>query len=982
MSDTEVFPYFLGRIGGLSFDHLEKLNTEKSVSCIDEIFVVKEKISAVKEPLCNVLHELIAQAEDNKIQNFLLNCKRNVFNEKPLKTEDAERIKTFLSPASLVVLKEYSALHENLQEALGIYKKTFGQEIVHSRNQLKKVATNTDLQKGLLLSSQLLLDNIPSYIQRDPAALRKKELKTEESLLKYLTRMGAKTSPFSTFTNLSLGLIRKEENKDILFSDGNVEMQSHICLNNMLYVYLKGLLLKLPEVSKWFYIRPNPTICVEKENFVFLINSNNTESFQRMPVNPVVELFHELLNAHKEGIHYQKLIDDILENEYFDASQEEIEGYINQLIEYGFIEYNIGVSGIDPQWDKKFVEVLSGIKDKSPLIEPVIQALQMVRNMAARFSVAEMEERKALLQQAYRCFRDMCMVLHEKAGLPEDERKSPEELQKIIAQKKAAEEEKAKAEKEKKEEEIEPVTEKEEKESAPEEVVFKMSSNTYFHFKAEQIFYEDTNTSITPVIDNEEVQALLEPIQRLLNASSHFDFFLDEKEKMMQFFENKYGELSSVDLMRFYEDFYRDVRKPEAEQQQKIKDEAKKSPEEKALKPAIEEEKPKVIIEVEATKKRNEENKKWLESFAAKSVKLNEAGDEIAINGDSFGTHAVNSLLSSFGCFAQVFRDEQSELKAVLNGVFPGFGKMLSRFLHLLDPALTAELRSWNSATEDDVFLIENCDASVFNANLHPPLMPFEVWMPGGQNTLPAEQQVPITALSVRYDRKEKELKLVHTASGKQAYVFDLGFQGHKGRSQLFQLLTRFSLTQSIMLAPFVNTAQNKFNTPQAADAPAKPVIRPRVVLENKLVLQRKAWYLKNALIPGRLPEENEADYFMKIGLWRKQLQLPDEVFIFITTHQELETLKPEQLSKLGRDSYKPQYINFKNPLLVNLFEKMISRAPAGVRIEEMLPVSGQMLKAGDKRYVTEFVLQWYSNVGKKHSDKTMKETQKEITIR
>ncbi|WP_222931317.1 hypothetical protein, partial [Xanthovirga aplysinae] len=60
-----------------------------------------------------------------------------------------------------------------------------------------------------------------------------------------------------------------------------------------------------------------------------------------------------------------------------------------------------------------------------------------------------------------------------------------------------------------------------------------------------------------------------------------------------------------------------------------------------------------------------------------------------------------------------------------------------------------------------------------------------------------------------------------------------------------------------------------------------------------------------------------------------------------------------------GRDDYKPQYINFNNSLLVRLFGRMIGKAPASIKIEEMTPSSKELLSFNGEDLVSEFVVQW-----------------------
>ncbi len=948
-----LFPYFLCRIGGESYEELAKLDlSPEFLARIDGILAAQKELNADKEIVCDLLHGHIATETDSRQQNQLLNLKRNIFNNKTLREKDLNDLHEIVSPTVLQKLSNYRDKQDVLAKTIADCGDLFKREISDSRTRLKGVAQLESLQKGLLLSSQLLLNNIQGYVERDPATLRKKELKTEESLVKYLTRMMAKTSPFSTFTNLAMGTVEPQTKPEkILKTDDNGPKQvtSHICLNNYLYSFFKTVLLHLPEVYRQIPLRPNPTIRFEDENFVFLTNSNNIEAFQRIGNNPVVELFYELVKDHQQGIACQALIDDIITNEYFDAEAPEIEAYLNQLVSYGFLEFNLGVSGIDPFWDKKLIEVLKSIQAGAPVVGALIDALVKVREMAETYQKSAIGDRRRIIKEAHSILWEIAIALHEIAGLPEEERKTPEERSRIAAEKKAA-----KGETEEKEE----VTE----EKPEEDETFTHQSNTYFHFKPEQIFYEDTSCNVTPAVSTTEAAGILEPLHKLLTGLQDYDGLLDDGEKMLQYFTTKYPNQETIDVMTFYEDYYREIKRPEVEQANKQKEQADKPAEEKTVFTPI--------ITVEATTKRHEANRARMDKLVdlVKESVLKKA-DHIDLKPLHLGQDTFelpDDALRSYGAFLQPFR-ENGKLKAVINASFPGYGKMFSRFLHLLPAELTSEIRAWNKPDEKTEIFIENCDASFFNANLHPPLMPYEIWMPGGQNTLPASEQIPITDLSLVYQKDNNQLVLKHKETRKTAHVFDLGFQGAKGRSPLFQLLSRFSLIKALFWQHATQSINVQYRNAEAEKS-EEPIICPRITFEDSLIIQRKNWWFKNETLPQLLPTETEWDYFLKVNLWRKKYGLPDEVFIFITNHNEMQTLKPEQMTKLGRDSYKPQYINFNNAVLIcNLFEKMLSKAPVGIKLEEMLPNSKQMFSLDGTRYVTEFVMQWYTGCEKQN---------------
>ena len=128
----------------------------------------------------------------------------------------------------------------------------------------------------------------------------------------------------------------------------------------------------------------------------------------------------------------------------------------------------------------------------------------------------------------------------------------------------------------------------------------------------------------------------------------------------------------------------------------------------------------------------------------------------------------------------------------------------------------------------------------------------------------------------------------------------------------------------------------------------------PRITFEENVILQRKTWYVPKALFPEpKRANESPSDYFLKINQWRIQNDLPQEVFI--STH-------PRQFHKekdRKTDDYKPQYIHFNNPVLVELFGKNLAKVEKALEIKEMLPSSEDLITLNGQRRVTEFLLQW-----------------------
>lgn len=934
----KIFSHILIRVSGGPFERIEALELNKSLHTTKTIYRLEKKLAETKQAISTGIFTLIPQVEDRKIQNLLLNCRRDIFNERDIPRVARDKLNSYLPEDLKSAFRDYLDSKELIRELKVQGEKVFRQESLETEKGFRGLAADEVLQKGLLLSSQSLLKRIPGFLLKESPA-NKKDFQTQRGLIKYISRMYCKTSPFSTFTNLVAGKLVFPEGAGTPFLQTQnkepIEVVHHIRLNNFLYEYLQTLLCKNPSIYRHFLVRANPSIEKGDNDYLFLTNSKNIEAFQRIPIDPVLEVFLDLTARQKQGITFKDLVAMIVSDGYIDALPEEIEAYILQLIEYGFLEYNIGVSGIDPDWDIKLREVLDDIdmiEDPVPLLGELSHTLERIRTFSRSYSEASCAERNAILKDSFRLFKDICMKLQEAAGLSERNQTDEDD------------------------EEIDSES-------------FKHIARTGFLFKPEQMFYEDTTVNITPGVNEKQLGQFIDSLHGLLGQIRHLEWHRVERARMKHFFLDKYGNGAPVDLMTFYEEYYREIKKPEAEWLKKSGKNAVKV-----------EENP--FLNIPEVKKWEQENGAWLDCFKSgieRKKDFSPGDDEVSFSPDHLErTHREYSREisgkpdrtgCSFGAFIQFYLEKQADgqekLKGVINSLFPGFGKLFSRFLHIFDTAITEDLRKWNKTAAEEAILAEDCDASYFNANLHPPLLPYEIRIPGGHNSLPPQKQIPLTRLQVRWDEKENSLQLIDKSSQKRVFVFDLGFQGHSGRSRLFQLLEKFTLAESLFIIPLIRSitesSKESIKNQQMKSGESNIYVNPRIVYDQCIVLQRKTWFIPRERLPGKEPGETQWAYFLRVDKWRRELKIPDEVFVYAADRRHRQTSPPGKSGQApGRDDYKPQYISFANPLLIDLFEKLIKRVPQALKVVEMLPNSRQLLEFRGKRHITEFTVQWY----------------------
>jgi len=992
----KLFPLTLMRISGGSIEEIKTLEIKETLEIIEDISKLELKLRIVKAKLIELLYHFIPTIKDHKTQNLILNFKRNIHNDRVISEQELYITKKILRKSHVKYVNEFFRIKERINKLVELGYDGFQKEFKQTRRNLNSLAQNSIFQKGLVLSSQSLLERTLTYLQKDPKHFKKKELQTEQSSLKYLTRMHTKTSPYSTFTNLSMGKIvtklsnlkSVESNFISINSKGEPAKLSHIRINNFIFEYLLNLFSNYDRIYRHLPLRLNPTLKKETAKYAFLTNNANIESFQRLSVNSVIDLFNELFLHHNGSIIYKDLINIIVQENYIEAPRKDIANYVSQLIEYGLLEFNIGVSGTDPEWDLKLRKVLNPLKAKNKLISELINTLIYLRKLARQFAISDFNERNRILAGAYKRLRKTCMNIHEAAKLPKEERRTNAEMQQQIAKRNKENITDTKDSK---------TNKANKKDQKKKKSPFRKKTNTYFNIKQEQILYEDVSLEIAPEIDEKKLTALISKMNKLIKEVNLFDSSHDLQDSFVHYFSRKYKGKKQIELVTFYEDYYREIKIPEAKRQKQLQESrGKKKIENNDInmikKDSVKRKnkKDETQIEIPKIRKRRKLRETWKDHFSnIIATQINSNKDELKISlnqikksGKGLDLHNYqNQQASSFGLFVHFFEEKQrngrKKLVGVCNATIPGFGKMFSRFLHIFDNSNTNELHEWNQTLCRNSLFTENHDASFFNANIHPPLMPFEISMPGSHNMLPQGKQISITDLVCKASKKEGRLLLFHKPTNKQVFVFNLGFEGNLRRSKLFQLLDSFSLIKKLGYYPLISKVNeiyrsannNSLVNKKESNLYLKDSIKnkkiiyiPRIVFEGQLILQRKTWLIPRECLPFKKRDESNWSFFFRIKLWSKQNNMPDEIFIFINDRQQAvktnEQVRPRK--KIGRDDYKPQYISFNSPLLINLFGKSIERVPSLLRIEEMLPNSKQLFAIGKNKYPVEFVVQWY----------------------
>jgi hypothetical protein len=861
----KAFPHLLLRLGGLSYDALQPFIFENETT-ID--FYKKYQSLKEQEAFMNVFFtEKINQTTSYELKKYLKNIRNDVFNGRNIAFQKWLNIELF----DKEIREQLQLLKERQTDYLTVeitFKKAFEIHLERAQKTLQTLSNHSNLQNGLVLSAPSLLSRIPNYQQKTPIQFRKKELQTGRALMQYLARMALKTSPFSTFNQISSIELGKE--KGILESGKIQNTRTHLRLNNYLFFYFKNLIIQDLPTRLELPLLVNATYKVENDQHLFLTNSNNIEAFQTVDFHPVIDFITNVLVEKK--LNYGELISELAAN--IEASEADLQGFVQELYEIGLLEYDFGVSGLQANWHLELMAFLEKLTP-NPFIETVFNELLKLETGIQAYQKATATKRLAILKEMH---RDLSLLFQK---------------------------------------EISKTTEVD---------FFKKDTTTDFHLTTSNLLFEDARAQVTGTISQTEMAIWTKKLDVLVQHLVALQGDLNSYQRIKTCFEETFENQSPVDILTFYQKYatWKQVHQNDLsfENAQNTRIENWQVTLRKHLGSRIFEEE----IHISAADLEAVSNS----FFDKKNEKIN----------------TKNTAKTS--AFVQLFKNTQKRetrppLKGVVNAIFPAYGKYFSRFLHLLDEEVTTAIQAQN-AKDETALHAEIVDNSYFNANIHPPLMPFEIKIPNGNTTLSSEKLLSIQDIFIK--KEGNELILIHQPTDKRVFPYDLGFQSLDGRSELFKLLNGFSPARFVPLYHLSDAIVKAFDNEKMVK------IIPRITFENDVIIERKRWYFAKKVLPfSKKNNETTADYFIRLQKWRMLHHLPNEVFY---------TIQPKELSDtINRktDNHKPQYLDFRNPILMDTFGRNCSKVAVALRIEEFLPSAEMLNRLGERRFVMEFLV-------------------------
>jgi hypothetical protein len=908
-----ITPRFLLRVGGLSVNIFDDLRFEQTIRWQEMLLSLEDQLASHKDCLVDRLHEAVnSHKEDQVLRRRLINLKRQIFNlHLPHGSTEGRALALKLPENDGALLHAWLDVWEQCQQQRKLGSHILNDELRQKRAQLKEILNDEDFRKGILLSSPILDQAIAGYLASDNLQLNREARTVERSLLEYLFRTVYKTSPFSTFTPVSIGHF--EERGTI--SDGcidlaiqSIEKHSFTRLNMIILSRISTQIqasldvrtaLRIRITNGWRlrndhveYIRRKPMMDVNDPDATLLLDHVEEHIIQL----PVRALLQHLLAFMGDG-HEEKWEDVFSHLVAFagmgipsQRAQRMVQEYLQHLLRLGF--FVVPALQINIHHSHPLEHYCQGLRTiAAPQMQDIARLLESVALLVKR--TTHLEQIKQTLQQC----SHVLGVSQRALALPRT------------------------------------------------------------------LLYEDTILRPQQLAihqdDWQEIFADLHELQQILPV---FDSQLPQTIMMRGYFQARYGDGQRCDDFfsfadRFNVEFHSPLQqdggvnanmfdthgnfvgRPNRFQQPEIA-------------------------------QLNKARQTAISSLQAAYQSLPTTCAELILDKDflepivSLVPEEYTDLLSHT-FFSQVARVAGVPL-LTLNQLYAGMTLMFSRFAYCfaddqrtdIVPALRGLLERLKTGEVVFAELKGGYDAT--NLNLHPTVTPYELVCPGELSARPPQEQILLEDLSIQDDVGTGRLRLFSKKLGKEVIPLYLGFLTPDALPEVQQILLNFSYLEAASL--------HLWRGVQVGNATDEVTAYPRLRYKH-IVLHRASWKVSAGSFPIRASGQSDADYYLAVARWRKVHHVPTKVFVTPLRSTSVEE-KDEQEEKKAT-AVKPLCVDFESFFSILLLEASIRKTSTALNMTEMLPLPKQLWFEHDHQaYVSEFIFEVSQTKRGKHAEK------------
>ena len=951
-------PYFLMRVTGLPFSTVEQIQFPQASTLIEKLLAITSWQSEHSDALQNNLREQCKKIAEKEIQHKGLDLRRAIASNNGQKARKLLDITAPYLPEALVrEARLWCQQSIERAELLAHGEATLQAELHENRKKLHQLFRNEDFQHGLLLSSEILYNELQNYLQTPLEKNNNRVRRTEEGLLSYLVRMATKTSPFSTFCSTTLGAWNGQEQSSTLAGMHNCQQSRITRLSNPLFTMLTQMLTEHPTIRPHLSVSLNNTVRWIAERaetqhdwgkIEILVQEkihgrrfDYNERLARIRLNPLTYSIIKTVEETDRTWSYQQLlvsvVDSVLQALLPETDDDEQKKHplqsvqvrqqvtqnvataLEHLIAHAVITLDFRIPAHEDDKLRCLIQRLATIPGQE--VKEICTDLEQLYRLSSLYSDALPSDCARLLKD----IRDQAIKICQSIDISQKHR---------------------------------------------------VDAIALINKLYPSLILEDTILPFArPTLAQQEWEPVLDDLRLLHKLAPLLDFCIIMKMHMDRWASSTLiGDEDFITCyLRFWQDFMPN----------------------RALRQAWEREDARFI-----------QLRNLQDAFFAHVSQKIEYARQAKFRLVQLDPIELQHVLPSFpdfikqpdalAHFGQLFID-QEEPHMVLNASWAGPGVAFSRFSHLFTSMMPDRDEQANTFMENRTFAEaiqayttkigqrhQTTYASIaetgdINVNTHGLLTPYEILFPFSQSQQASEHQLSLRDLYVTFDKSAQEFRIFSRRLNTQITPMHYGFSLVQMMPPLYQALV--TTTEHYPTFDIVTMLETRLSAEQ------KEKIRyyPRLAFGH-VIVNRECWKIPVSMIPQREPGETAFEYCLKMNRWRIAEGLPSTCFrrIIIETEppfsyqstgeqpaehnqedggdaeQHLDSHKhtPGQVDKTLR---KPFYVDFQNYFLLSLLNTALKSLPPEMSLtfEEVLPTpEHHLLKKGEQSYATECIFE------------------------
>lgn len=256
------------RVAALPVSALGDLRFEKSWRLVSDATALGRDLADRGRELADALYPVIGAPAAGPVKARLVALRRALYSTRRLPAHAWTPEVRAPVPADLAGhISDWQRRHAAREELLADLPGVLEAELAEVNGRLREVLRDRAFRHGLALGSPVLAEELEKWLDGPPGAAPARQPLLR--LAKYVARVVAKTSPYSTFTITGAADLRADV-PDALRATGDFAWVGVTELNSLLIGRLAGVVSAHPTVVGRLRVRANPSLVVDGDAVRFL----------------------------------------------------------------------------------------------------------------------------------------------------------------------------------------------------------------------------------------------------------------------------------------------------------------------------------------------------------------------------------------------------------------------------------------------------------------------------------------------------------------------------------------------------------------------------------------------------------------------------------------------------------------------------------------------------------------------------------------